>query len=137
MRIKARRLARASLMAGSICVLPAVVHGQLLDQAQVQMLMEQAAQIQQCMTKLDPAATNALRARGERMSADIEALCKAGKREDAQAKALEFGREVAKSPVMNDLEECSAALAAILPAALASFHGDADDGVQVCDNLPQ
>ncbi len=106
---------------------------QVLDSGQIQLLLDQAQEIEHCMTKLDASATQALRARSERVTRDIESLCKAGKRDEAQAKALAFGREMADTPAMENLQECSGPLGALLPVALASLHGDAADAVQVCD----
>ncbi len=110
-----------------------VAQAQVLDSGQLQMLLNQAQDIESCMAERDASATEALRARSERMTAEIESLCKAGKRDEAQARALAFGREMADSPAMANLQECSGPLGALLPAALASLNGDAADAVQVCD----
>lgn len=110
-----------------------VAQAQVLDSGQIQMLLNQAQDIESCMAELDASATQALRARSERMTVEIERLCKAGKRDEAQAKALAFGREMADSPAMANLQECSGPLGALLPVALANLRGDAADAVQVCD----
>ena len=114
-------------------VICAGVHGQVIDSGQLQMLLNQAENIEGCMAQLDESATRALRARSESVTAEIESLCKAGKREQAQARAVAFGREMADSPAMENLQDCAGPLGALLPAALASLNGDATDGVQVCD----
>lgn len=106
---------------------------QVLDSGQLQNLLNQAEDIEACMSRLDESATQALRVRSERVTAEIQTLCKAGKREQAQALALSFGREMADSPAMANLQECSGPLGALLPAALAGLNGDAADAVQVCD----
>jgi hypothetical protein len=108
-------------------------YGQLLDDNQMQMLLGQAEQIERCMAQTSDGATQDLLQRGERMSKEIENLCKAGKRDAAQAMALAFGREVADSPAMNNLQECAGPLGALLPAALATLQGDAAAAMQVCD----
>lgn len=108
-------------------------HSQVLDSGQIEGLLGQAQQIEQCMAAANTAATQALRQRGELISAEIEKLCKAGQRDAAQAKALAFGREMADSPAMANLQDCAGPLAGLLPAALASLHGDAADAMQVCD----
>ena len=119
----------------AVCVLAAsgVAQAQGLDSDQIQMLLDQAQGIESCMAELDASATQALRARSEQMTVEIESLCKAGRRDEAQAKALAFGREMAESPAMANLQECSGPLGALLPVALASLRGDAADTVQVCD----
>lgn len=110
-----------------------VAQAQVMDSGQIQMLLDQAQGIESCMAELDASATQALRARSERVTAEVQHLCKAGKRDEAQAKALAFGREMADSPAMANLQECSGPLGALLPMALASLRGDAADAVQVCD----
>ena len=124
--------ARAVLMALAIWA-PVQAQAQVLDSGQIQMLLNQAQDIEGCMSQLDAAATNALRARSEQVTGEIERLCKAGKRDEAQARALAFGREMADSPAMQNLKECAGPLGALLPAALASLNGDASDQLQVCD----
>lgn len=120
-------------LAGAIFGLASAAHGQVLDSDQIQMLLGQAQQIEQCMTQANTTVMQDLHERGERISAEIESLCKSGQREAAQAKALAFGHEMADSPVMASLQECAGALGALLPAALASFQGNSSDAMQVCD----
>ena len=122
-----------SWLLGATFGLASTAHAQVLDGGQIQMLLGQAEQIEQCMAEANNSATQDLLQRGERVSAEIENLCKAGKRDAAQAKALAFGREMADSPAMANLQECAGALGALLPAALASLNGDAANAMQVCD----
>lgn len=121
------------LLASCVMLICNAAQAQVVDSGQIQMLLDQAQNIEQCMSRLDASATEALRARSERVTTEVESLCKAGKRDEAQAKALAFGREMANSPAMQNLQECSGPIGALLPAALASLHGDAADAVQVCD----
>jgi hypothetical protein len=120
-------------LVGATLFSASTVHGQVLDGDQIQMLLGQAQQIEQCMAEANNSATQDLLQRGERISVEIENLCKAGKRDAAQAMALAFGREMADSPAMASLQQCAGALGALLPAALASLQGNAADAVQVCD----
>lgn len=119
--------------AAGMMMLCSVAQAQLLGTDQIQGLLDQAQNIEQCMSQRDAAATAALRARSERLSQEIESLCKAGKRDQAQATAVAFAREMIDSPVMENLEDCAGPLGALLPAALASLNGDAADAIQVCD----
>lgn len=130
-KVKERTVYRVfAVLSLGVC---AAAQAQVLDSGQIQMLLNQAQEIESCMSQLDEPATQALRARSERITAEIETLCNAGQREQAQAKALAFGREMADSPAMQNLQECSGPLGALLPAALASLNGDSNDAVQVCD----
>ena len=133
MVIKLIQKFRVGVPMAALWALSGGAHGQVLDGGQIEILLGQAQQIEQCMATANTAATQALRERGERVSAEIEKLCKAGQRDAAQAKALAFGREMADSPAMASLQECAGPLAGLLPAALASLHGNAADAMQVCD----
>lgn len=129
-RMRMKHQARAAFMTLTIW---STTQAQVLDGEQIQMLLNQAQDIEGCMSELDAAATNTLRARSEQVTGEIERLCKAGKRDEAQARALAFGREMADSPAMQNLKDCAGPLGALLPAALASLNGDASDQLQVCD----
>jgi hypothetical protein len=112
------------MMAATLAMLVSVFCGvaraqaQALDSAQIQMLLNQAQDIEGCMSQLDAAATRDLRARSEQVTADIERLCQDGKRDEAQAKALAFGREMADSPAMENLQQCVGPLGALLPGGV-------------------
>ncbi|MBX9608253.1 MAG: hypothetical protein K2Y51_18690 [Gammaproteobacteria bacterium] len=124
---------RISLSALTLLGLLSSAQAQLLDEQQLRLLMEQAQGIEACMTRLDPAAMAEVRRRGEQVSAEIQSLCAAGKRDEAQARAVAFGQEMAASPAMNGLEDCGGPLAALVPGAIAGMNGDSSDSVQVCD----
>ena len=133
MNCKFKTRVGASLLMITSLGVGGLVEAQVLDSGQIQMLLDQAQEIESCMSSRDAAATEALRARSEQVTAQVQALCKTGKREEAQARALAFGREMADSPAMENLQNCSGPLGALLPAALASLNGDAADAVQVFD----
>ena len=124
---------RPTLVTVCLLLLAARAHAQLLGEDQLRALLDQAQGIEACMTRLDPRAMAAMRARGERISAEIQALCRAGRRDEAQARAVAFGQEMAKSSAMAGLEECGGPLAALVPGALAGMAGDGSDELQVCD----
>ena len=128
---KATVVVTAAALGVLACVHPAAA--QVLSSGQIQTLLDQAQGVEACMNQLDAAATRALRARSEQVTNEIERLCRAGKRDEAQARAVAFGREMADSPAMGNLQECVGPLGALLPAALASLNGNASDELQVCD----
>ena len=125
-----RRIHATALLS---CLYATAPGAQVLGEDQVRMLMEQAQGIEACMTRMDPRTMADLRQRGERVSAEIQSLCRAGRRDEAQARAVAFGQEMAGSPAMAGLEECGGPLAALVPGAIAGLNGDGSDSVQVCD----
>lgn len=107
------------------------------DSAQMQKLMEQAAVMQQCMEDIDQASLDAMRVKGESLSREVKALCDAGKRDDAQERAIKYGREMSASPELKKMKECSAGMQDMLPQLAAMIPQTAEDGEanHVCDGF--
>jgi hypothetical protein len=76
------------------------------DPAELQRMMAQAQALQACLAKTDQGALDALRRKGEAIAAELKAMCAAGQREAAQARAIEYGREMAAAPIMKSLAAC-------------------------------
>jgi len=87
----------------------------------------------ECMSKVDPAEMEALQALGERMDAEITALCKAGKRDAAMQKAVEFGREMSAAPIMDKMRDCGSMMDELMKGGLVA--NSAGDEQHVCDDL--
>lgn len=68
--------------------------------------MEQVQKMQECMSRIDQSRLEALSARAETMDKEIKALCAAGKRDQAQDRAMEYGREISSAPVMQQMKKC-------------------------------
>lgn len=86
-----------------------------MSQADMQRMMQGMQAMQQCMAKVDMAAMERLGQEGEKVQAEVESLCKAGKRAAAQARAMEFGMRVVKDPNMQTMQECSKQMQGMLP----------------------
>ncbi|MEX2481617.1 MAG: hypothetical protein WD928_12245 [Gammaproteobacteria bacterium] len=131
------------------------VHAQQPDQAEIERLMEQARQLQQsmnsgdganlqqlqqralemqaCVGKIDQTELERLRTESEAVEADIRALCGAGQRDAAQARAVEFGQRVAATPELSELAGCSTMIGEMLPPITAVAVEEAADREHVCD----
>lgn len=104
-----------------------------------QRLMQQANEMQACLSQLDPATMDRLRVRGEEMVADIRALCVAGDRDMAASRALQYAQEMAASPDLRAVEACGS-MASQMMADLPFATPDAAEGegpTHVCDQLPR
>ena len=99
-----RTLRRAAL---SACWLfGATTVAQQPDQAEMQHMLEQAQVLQACFANADQNALAALRTQGTAMAGEMKTMCTAGKREAAQARAIEFAQEMAASPAVKALSDC-------------------------------
>lgn len=94
--------------------------------------MQHAQALQACLAKVDQDAIEELRRRGEALGEETKALCAAGRRDEAQSRALAAGQSIAESPAMRALGECSEMVRAIVqhPAIAEAVEGRAG---HVCD----
>ena len=86
-----------------------------MNEADMQRMMQGAQAMQACMQNIDQAAMERLRAESEQLQADIKALCAAGKRDEAQSKAMSFGMKAAKDPAVQAMAECGKQLQGVMP----------------------
>ena len=77
------------------------------DPAAMQKLQEQAEAARQCMEDIDQAKLDALRVKAEAAGAEIDRLCKAGKKDAALKKGLALSRELQSDATVKKLRECS------------------------------
>jgi hypothetical protein len=103
-----------------------------MDQAQIEGFMKQAQAMQVCMADIDQQELDALRVEGEKMSSDIQALCKAGKRDEAQAKAVTYGKQMVNEPIMQELKECAGMASMMIPQAMWAELENEDTQAHVC-----
>lgn len=107
-----------------------------MSDADMQKMMQGMNAMQECMSKVDMTAMERIGEEGKRMEAEINALCKAGKRDEAQDKAMAFGMKIAKDPDMQAMGECSKKMQGMMPQMAQSPYADlAEDDANrhVCD----
>lgn len=101
----------------------------------MQKMMQQMQQAQSCMEGIDQAELTKFEQRAKQMEASVKALCASGKRDEAQQEAMTFGREVASTPAMNKMRECSKMMEGAMPG-MPNMHdyssGESDDQ-HICD----
>lgn len=119
------------LAAGWACsLLSAAVVAQQSDQADMQRMLEQAQTLQTCVANADQSALAELRTKSEAFAVEMKATCEAGKRDEAQARTIEFAREMAASPAISALSTCGEmAKSMLMPFVQPSGHV-----LHVCDS---
>lgn len=109
------------------------------DAAQMEQMMKKAQEMQACLQKVDPKVMEALQSKAVAMGEDIKSLCAAGKRDEAQQRAIDHGREIADSGAMQALSACgdmAKNLMAGMPQLPGGSGADGDDGNRhVCDGF--
>ena len=77
-----------------------------MTEEQMEQLMKNAEKMQACMAKMDQSAMQKLSDKGKKMQGELKSLCAAGKRDEAQSKAIKFGQEIATSKEMQEMKKC-------------------------------
>lgn len=109
--------------------------GMQMDEAQMQQMMQQAQKMQDCMANIDQAEMDAFQKQAEEMNSEVEALCAAGKRDAAMARAMAFGKETAQNKAMQQMKKCGEGMKNMMPnmPKVAQPHDDEDKPRHICD----
>lgn len=109
--------------------------GMPMTEAQMQQMMQQAQSMQNCMANIDQTEMEAFQQKAEAMDAEVKALCAAGKRDAAMARAMAFGKETAQSNIMKDMKKCGEGMKNMMPMLpkTAQTTNASDKPSHVCD----
>ncbi|MCR9095159.1 MAG: hypothetical protein NXI30_13145 [bacterium] len=86
---------------------PNAMMRQFQDPAAMERMQREAEAAQACFAKISEAELKALEKKGKQAGDEIDALCAAGKKKEALAKAIELSREMQNDPTIKQLRECS------------------------------
>lgn len=119
----------------SMWCMPSVLYAQndQMSDEQMQQMMENAGKMQDCMANMDQKAMDDFAARGEKVHAEIKKLCAAGKRDEAQKMAIDYGKEMATSKEMKAMQQCGQMAQGMVRPMPG--QGDADNPGHVCDEM--
>jgi hypothetical protein len=110
---------------------------QNMSEQDMQKMMQQAQKMQECMMNIDQEKLRKIEQRSKQLDAELEALCTAGKRDEAQAKAISFGMELAKDPTLLEMKKCGEIYQGMAPKLpyMEQYQDDAEDrsNHHVCD----
>lgn len=104
-----------------------------MNEADMQKMMQQMEKAQSCLEKVDQSKLKALEQRSKKMEMEIKSLCANGKRDEAQNKALAFGKKIANDPSIKTMMKCTDSMKGMMPEI--SFKGLEKDSVDrhICD----
>ena len=90
-----------------------------------------------CMKTIDRSALKGLDEEGKKIQAELKRLCRSGNRDEAQEKAMEYGKEMMSRPEIKKMRECSKKAAGMLPKM--GFEELMEEGKDrhVCDDFSQ
>ena len=104
-----------------------------MSEEQMEALMKNAEKMQECMAKVDQSEMQKLSQKSQKMHEEVQALCKADKKDEAQKRAIEFGQETANSRALQEMKKCGEMMQ--LPPGIAGAEDLASGKQHVCDNF--
>lgn len=116
-------------------LVPLLSHAQQpnLNPEQMQRLMQQATQMQACMSKIDQQAMIALGQKAQAMEAEVKSLCQANKRNRAQNTAIEYGLAMSQDENIKIAKECGEMAQGMLPSNHFPASEKELNGRHICD----
>lgn len=127
---------RKSIFTG-LMFLPIMALGQNpggMDPAQMQQMMQKMQAMQTCMAGINQDELKAFEQRAEQLGAEVKALCASGKKSEAMAKAMSFGREAATNSTLQAMKKCSEGMQHMMPKAVSRFSENSEkDRKDICD----
>ncbi len=114
----------------------AVAQDKGMDTGNMQQMMQLMQKMQQCMQKIDQSKLEALGEQSEKISNELDALCKKGERKKAQKKAIAYSKKMMKDPVVLQVKKCGEITKGLVPAELSPSIEDEFDfsDKHVCDD---
>ncbi len=108
-----------------------------MSEAQMQQMMQQAQGMATCMQNVDQAEMQAFEQKAKQMSADTQALCASGKRDEAMQLAMAFGKEASGNKAMQAMKKCGEGMKNMIPKIAAAAQNDehGKSGHHICDEL--
>ncbi|PSJ17700.1 hypothetical protein [Nitrosomonas supralitoralis] len=101
---------------------------------QMQQLMQQAQQMEECMSGIDEKAMEALGKKSQAMEAEIKSLCQANKRSQAQSTAIQFGLSMSQDENIRIAKECGEMAMGMLPKMDYPTSEKDLKGRHICDS---
>jgi hypothetical protein len=98
-------------------LLPAVAFAKdmpVMNEADFSNMIQHAQEMEACMQKLDAKKMEELKVNSDRIESEVAALCQAGKRAQAQAKAISYGKKMADDPTIEAMMKCAEPMKGIM-----------------------
>lgn len=92
-----------------LCFAPVIALAQNptgMNQQDMQKMMQQMQKAASCMEKIDKSEMEVLKQKQKKFEAEMRSLCSSGKRDAAQAKAMDYAKEISNSTMMKSMREC-------------------------------
>ncbi len=78
-------------------------------------MMQLAQEMQQCMAKINQTEIESFQKELEMLENELEILCKQGKRDEAQKKAIAYGKKIMSTPAFKQMQKCGEITKGFMP----------------------
>ena len=118
---------------------PVAALAQGMNQQDMENMMAQMQEMAACMQTVDQNEVKALEKETNEFEAQMKGLCKDGKRDEAQEKAIEFSKKMLSSPAIKTMRKCTEKMTASMKGAMPNMDPEemAKDysNRHVCDEI--
>lgn len=106
-----------------------------MNEEQMQQMMQQLQGMQTCMQNIDQDEMKVFEQRAKQMETEVRALCAGGKRDEAMATALSFGKEALNNKAMQEMKKCGEGMKMMLPKIAIQTQTDEEEKPRrhICD----
>ena len=107
---------------------------QQIDPSSLNVLIQQAQNVQACMAKIDQAEMERVRAAATAKAEEVQAMCASGERAGAQSEAVAFGKQLVEEPVLLEMKACLGIAGLEIPQMTwAELENSETTQTHVCD----
>lgn len=132
-----KHITKYSTLAATLCML--AVSSSATQANEHEQMMQNMIQMQRCIAEtVNTSYLEEMAKNGEKMANEVKQLCKAGQRQQAQDKAMNYAKTMQNDPNFKAMQKCTAQLGSAFPGAQAlqeEFALDALNNNHVCDDL--
>jgi hypothetical protein len=104
-----------------------------MSDADMQKMMQQMEKMQNCMEDIDTDRLEALEQKSRQMETEVKSLCAKGKRDEAQKKALSFGKEISNDRTMKTIRKCGEMMKDVMPEITFTGLDKENTDRHICD----
>lgn len=101
--------------------------------AMPQMDMQKLQQMQECMQQVDQKQLKAIENQQQQFDTEIRALCKSGKRDQAQQKAIAYAKKIMNNPAIKAMQKCGDIVRGMMPEMPVMQMEKELESQHVCD----
>lgn len=106
-----------------------------MNEEDMQKMMQQMQKMQSCMEDVDQSKLKALEQRSRQLESEVKSLCANGKRDQAQKKAISFGKDFVNDPTMKKMRKCGEMMKDVMPKMTFTGLDKESADHHICDEL--